>query len=305
MKNQTNPNPAGLCLLLISALMLLAAPVRATTVVASIQPVYLLAREVLAPQVQVQRLLPPGVTPHGFQMAVSQRRMLEQADVIVWVGPQLETFLTSVLRNKDNLALASVPALQWPARGSDHSHNNSQKNSHNGQDPHIWLSPANALVMAQAIVEAVGRLEPSLQPALATNLARFTQQLQAQQRQWQQSLQAVSAQPWLLYHDAAQHFEQFFNLRQYQTVTRTPESKPGARYLHQLRQQITPGQCLLVEAYYPTKQADKLAQEFNLRATPYDPLGTQANSYLELISAMVRQVEHCLAPGLATNNNSN
>jgi zinc transport system substrate-binding protein len=295
MKNQRISKPlwAGLITVLMTLQSWLASPVQATTVLTSIQPIYLLTRDLLPPEVEVQRLLPPGVTPHGFQMAVSQRKMLSEADLVVWVGPTMEVFLGSVVKQTPNLELANVAALSWPAASQrDDGH---QHGVGDNKDPHIWLSPANGMAIAEAIVDAVSTIAPELNEVLAQRLAAFKQQLQIAEQQWRQELLSLSNQPWMLYHDAAQHFEHYFGLNHYQIITRTPEAKPGAKYLHQLRQNVQPGQCLLVEAYYPTKQASKLAREFNLRLTTYDPLGSNANSYQALIDNMVGQVAYCLS----------
>lgn len=260
-------------------------------VVASIQPLYLLAREILPEEIEVQRLLPAGVTPHGFQMSVSHRRVIEDADLVVWVGPAMEPFLTAVLKSKPQLQLSHLPAIHWPKPRSGeaidgHSHAN---------DPHLWLNPDNGRIIARQLITQLSQDLPAMAHRLQQSLAQFEDSIDQLEGQWRHRLANYQAVPWLLYHDAAGHFETFFQLAPYEIVARSPEVRPGAKYLHQLRKRVIPGQCLLVEQYYPTKQAQRLAQEFDLNVTAYDPLGADATSYTELIDKLVEQVHRCLS----------
>lgn len=268
----------------------LAGVCQAATVVASIQPLYLLAREVLPPEIQVERLLPAGVSPHGFQMAVSQRKLLEQAGLVVWVGPSLEPFLTPVLKGKPQLELESLETIQWPP---SHVAVTNSKHAH-AVDPHLWLNPENGRAIARQLVAELIVQEPQLEQSLNQTLQQFEQKLNLYEIIWRERLGEYHDQPWLVFHDSARHFEMYFELMPYQIIVTSPENRPGAKHLHQLQQQLKQGQCLLVEDYYPTRQAQRLASEFSLKKTTYDPLGTLANSYLELIENMVEQVHRCM-----------
>ncbi|HBM48647.1 MAG TPA: ABC transporter substrate-binding protein, partial [Marinobacter sp.] len=72
-------------------------PASAANVVTSIKPLELLVKAVAGDSVQVSTLVPPGSSPHNYTMKPSQRRALEQADAIFWVGPEMETFLSRLL----------------------------------------------------------------------------------------------------------------------------------------------------------------------------------------------------------------
>jgi len=290
----------ALAIIGINLVLLAAAGVRAQTVVTSIQPLYLLAKEVLPEELNLQSLLPPGTTPHGFQLAVSQRRLLEDAELVVWIGPTMETFLPAVVRGKNTLQLDQLAQLQWPLITTDDHlpENTSDDHDHPpGRDPHIWLNPENARVIAQAIVAKVKPLvrDAQSQQALVEKLHRFEKRLDQREADWQAQLAPVAQQPWLVYHDAVRHLQQYFSLADYRTITTTPEHRPGAKYLYELRQDLTPGQCLLVEDYYPVVQAKSLAKEFHLKVAKFDPLGADADSYIALMDHVVTQVAQCLS----------
>ena len=299
--------PSGLVSLLAITLLMIAKLTEAAAtdkpqplvVVTSIQPLYLVAKEVLPKDINVERLLPPGASPHGFQLSVSERRLLDKADLVAWVGPNMEAFLAPLLRRKNHLQIDTLASVRGAhsthSTHDDHDHHNhGQKN---GIDPHLWLNPENIMVFARTLVE---ELEPLLDDResklqLRANLERFNSDLLAYDQKWQQQLQGFADKPWLVYHDALRHLQGHFHLLPYQVVTVSPDKRPGAKHLYQLRKQLKPGQCLLVEDYYPTRQAQKLAQEFNLNQFTIDPLGVHAQTYGQLMQDLVDQLSRCFA----------
>ncbi len=281
------------------------------TLVVSIQPLYLLAQEVLGDVVTVERLLPPGASPHGFQLAVSERRRLDRADLVLWVGPGMEAFLAPLVRRRPHLQADRLAGIEWPSSGAvalipehehsnEHQHEHEQENEHTHDhseaDQHLWLNPANARVIAKALVAQLSEqlTNESDRAQLHEQLKQFLTRSSQNDQRWQAQLSAMAQQPWLVYHDALRHFQSHYQLRDYQIVTLSPEKRPGARHLYRLREQLQPGQCLLVEDYYPTQQAAKLAGEFNLQTFSIDPLGVSATSYQTLMQNLVDQISACL-----------
>ena len=130
--------------LLAAALCLATAPALAELrVVTSIKPLSLLAQGVAPAGTSVTTLVPPGSSPHNYNMKPSQRRALADADVIFWVGPEMETFLTRLLSGDDFRDRTVSLALEEPAMaGSDeadehdqHDHE-SDKHEHDDHDDH-------------------------------------------------------------------------------------------------------------------------------------------------------------------------
>ena len=61
--------------------------------VTSIKPLALIAQEIAGDKVSVENLLPVKASPHDYPLRVSDIRRLQDADLVLWVGPSLETFL--------------------------------------------------------------------------------------------------------------------------------------------------------------------------------------------------------------------
>ena len=133
--------PAGL---LSAALCLATAPALADLrVVTSIKPLSLLAQGVAPEGTSVTTLVPPGSSPHNYTMKPSQRRALADADVIFWVGPEMETFLTRLLNGEDfrdrTISLALEESVKAGSDKTDdhdeHGHHEHHHDDH-GHDDH-------------------------------------------------------------------------------------------------------------------------------------------------------------------------
>ncbi|MHB1400618.1 MAG: metal ABC transporter solute-binding protein, Zn/Mn family, partial [Trichloromonadaceae bacterium] len=61
-------------------------------VVVSIKPLHSLVAGVMQGVAEPQLLLQGGSSPHGYVLRPSEARLLNEAQLVVWVGHQLESF---------------------------------------------------------------------------------------------------------------------------------------------------------------------------------------------------------------------
>ncbi|MBA4246051.1 MAG: zinc ABC transporter substrate-binding protein, partial [Pseudomonas sp.] len=81
--------------------LLFAAPAFAEVrVLTSIKPLQLIAAAVQDGVGKPGVLLPPGASPHHFTLRPSDIRNVREADLLYWIGPDLETFLPRVLEGR-------------------------------------------------------------------------------------------------------------------------------------------------------------------------------------------------------------
>ena len=98
-----------------------------TNVVASIFPLHSLAAGVMKGVGEPALLLQSGLSPHEFSLKPSQAELLQSADLLFWVGKNLEYPLARYTRN---LPPGHSLALGGGGEGK--------------QNPHIWLAPQQA-----------------------------------------------------------------------------------------------------------------------------------------------------------------
>ena len=82
--------------LIFSGTALAADPVK---VVASIKPIHSLVAGVMQGVAEPTLLVKGATSPHSFNLRPSDARALNQADLVFWVGEDLETFLTKPIQS--------------------------------------------------------------------------------------------------------------------------------------------------------------------------------------------------------------
>ena len=99
-------------LALITALMAVSLPVRALEVLTTIKPLGFIAAAITDGVSEPNVLLPTGASPHDFSLRPSDIRSINDADLVVWVGPELEGFMTKPLaKHPHALTLTQVPGM--------------------------------------------------------------------------------------------------------------------------------------------------------------------------------------------------
>ncbi|MCB1723657.1 MAG: zinc ABC transporter substrate-binding protein [Gammaproteobacteria bacterium] len=298
------------CLLTLIALLGLSAVTSATAaprVVASILPVHSLVASVMQ-GVGVPHLLLRGrQSPHAFALRPSDARALRDADVVFWIGPALERPLARMLGDGEHarpVALLESPGLtrlqaRDPAADHDEQENPASETL---PDPHIWLSPANAIAMTDRIAAVLGEVDPVNATLYRTNAARSRALLQTLDAQLRDRLAGLQ-QPYAVFHDAYQYLEQRYGLHRVATVTTHPEHRPGAQHLIQLRAALASEQvrCLFSEPQFDMRLIDRLGEGLDIRHAVLDPLGSDIppgpSAYPTLMRQLADGFVRCLEGG--------
>lgn len=102
-------------------------------VVVDIAPVHALLSQVMEGVATPDLLLQQGDNPHAVQLKPSQARMLANADLVIWVGPELSPWLEDIveLEANDSIALTAHPATHLRAFGEGH-----EEHAHDEGDAH-------------------------------------------------------------------------------------------------------------------------------------------------------------------------
>ncbi len=273
-------------------------------VVVSIKPVHAIVAAVMA-GVAAPALIVEGGTPHIYALRPSQARRVNDADVVFWVGATLETFLAKPLaalagraRVVTLIDLAGMtvyptrPAGVWqPGR----------ETAGDARDPHLWLDPDNAKIIARAAAAALGAADPAHGAAYAANAARFAVAIDALDAELRAALAPLKAIPYAVYHDAFQYFERRYQLGAIGSVTISPERRPGARRLRAIRAAIRArgARCLFREPQIEPALVRTVSEGAGVRVGVLDALGVDLAAGAELYAALLRGLAQALADCLA------
>ena len=293
-------------------------PTSATTprVVATIPPLQSLAALAMEGVGFPDVLLSGGETPHSFALRPSHSRMLSSADIIIRVGDGFEGFLEKPLRSLARratiLQLDSLAGLElYPYRPTDghddknddtrheaghgHGHDHGQ-----GIDPHLWLHTGNAIGILKAISVALSKADPENAPVYTGNAARGAIRLRALKLEIDRMMSPVRDRPYFVFHDAWQYFDREFGLRGGGAIAISPERKPGARRLAEVRERIraTGARCVFAEPQFPPALVETVIRGTAARLAVLDPLGAGlkngSDQYFRLMRNLANGISSCL-----------
>lgn len=172
------------------AALVLPAGVRAQTpaaaplhVVATFSVLGDLTQAVGGDAIQLTTLIGPGVDAHTYDPSPADLAMLEQADVIVENGlgfePWLDNFLDSTNFHGERI-IASDSITPRHTDESDHAaaEGHDEAHAHAGDDPHVWHSVPNAIVMVGNIRDGLQGADPDRASAYDASAAAKIADLQ-------------------------------------------------------------------------------------------------------------------------------
>lgn len=274
------------------------AALAAPDVVVSIAPVHSLVAAIMEGVGEPRLLVPPGASPHAFSLRPSDAQVLANANIVFRVGSDLETFLDKPLTA---LASGTVVSLAG-APGITEQRTTDQQDDHGDHagDPHIWLSIANARRIAEIAAETLGRHDGENAAAYGRNLAALNDRLDGLQRELGDLLRPVRKSPYIVLHDAYRHFEAAFDLAPATAIALSPERRPGARRLREIRDLLAAQniKCVFAEPQYPNAIAATVVSGTNATLAELDPIGADLaigpELYFNLMKNLGRSLAGCL-----------
>ena len=219
-------------------------------VVASIKPIHSLASYLMDGIAKPDLIVDGYASPHGFAMKPSHAKMLQNADLIFWVGEDLESFLekplSSIAKKAEKIELMETKGLQvlkFRERNifdehdhDDHGHDDHDGHAHGEFDPHIWLDPINAKAMLNEMAEHLIENDPKNEAKYKSNLAKALQEIDKLTIDVMTDLSSSVAS--IVFHDAYQYFEKRFNVNILGAFTVNTDVMPGAEQLAEIREII-------------------------------------------------------------------
>ena len=179
-------------------------------------------------------------------------------------------------------------------------HEGHEGHDHSGVDPHVWLSPENVKVLAVAVAQRLSAIDSDNASYYQANLAKFEQGLTATDAQIKASLAKVNTVPYIVFHDGYSYFEQHYGLRHVGEITVSPERKPGAKKVAELRHMIEDNQvqCVFSEPQFSPAIVKALLDGSKVNTAPLDPLGGEvkldSQAYFNFLEGMADTFSSCL-----------
>ena len=298
-------------------------------VVTSIKPLHSLISYVMDGVGSPNLLVDGSSSPHTFQLKPSHATMLQEADVVFWIGEDLESFLETLLDsiadNARKITLMDSDQIELlkfreknvfedhhdeheghddhdeheeHADGHDEHEGHDDHGHHHGEfDIHFWLDPEIAKSIVKIASLELSEVDPANQATYQTNASNAVSELDKLINDTRTKINSDAK--YIVFHDAYQYFEQRFGIEVIGALTVNPEVLPGAKQLAEIREVIEHEKvnCLFSEPQFNPSIANTIAQDTGIKAAVLDPLGAELEPgkelYFQLINDMASSFESC------------
>lgn len=290
-------------------------------VAASIKPVHSLVAGVMQGMGTPRLLVPGGASPHEYSLRPSDARAINEADVVFWIGPDLESFLVKPLASAKqvrSVALMEAPGIvvlplreggAWephrhgaehghePQGGAEHGHDRTVAD----RDAHVWLDPINAAAMVRRIAVVLGEVDPARRVDYERNGTALIERLDQLDQTLSAELGSIEDQPYIVFHDAYQYFERRYGLNAVGSIVLNPEQRPGARRVAEIQARIRElgVRCVFGEPQFQSALVDTVVAGGSARRGVLDPLGAELpvgpDAYFLLLRGLSDSARRCLS----------
>lgn len=295
-------------------------------VVVSIKPLHSLVAAAMGGIAAPLLLVKTSADPHSYTLKPSEAQALSAAQLVVWAGPGVETFLEKPLaalagkakivrldREKSLKLLRAREGGLWEGEEDDHGkgedkhgHGAAKKDEHgHGEiDGHVWLDPDNAAAIVRAVVRELSALDQANAAQYAANAAKTQAALKALDGELRKQLAPVKARRFIVSHDQLQYFEKRYGLAAAGSISISPGRPPSARRLYEIRSRIVKDRvaCVFGEPQVPDALVKAAVEGTKARTGTIDTDGGAGipegkDAYFTMMRNVGKALVDCLGKG--------
>ncbi|WP_068785148.1 metal ABC transporter solute-binding protein, Zn/Mn family [Paenibacillus phocaensis] len=268
-------------------------------VITSFYPIYEFAQAIGGEDANVINLLPTGVEPHDWTPRSQDILNASKAQLFLYNGAGLEGWVPNFLKglgsdNKVKTVEVSRGIELIEANGDDgHDHGNDghghgeeagheagtdtdqeEEAADHHVDPHTWVSPKSAIVMAENIKNSYIEADPEHQAAYEARYQQLLGQLQALDAKFTEQLSALPNKEIVVSHQAFGYLCRDYGLTQHAIMGLSPEAEPRAQDLVALSKMVKEKgiRYIFFEELVSDKLAKTLASEAGVETLVLNPV---------------------------------
>ncbi|WP_434509584.1 metal ABC transporter substrate-binding protein [Desulfitobacterium sp. AusDCA] len=244
-------------------------PGKKLTVYTSFYPMYDLTKKVGGDKINLKNLIPAGTEPHDWEPTPGDMGNLEKADVLIYNGAGMETWIDKVLKSIDNEKLVTVEASKG-LKLLD----NLDKNENLTYDPHVWLNPMLAKQEMEAIKNALVSADPLNKEYYEKNYNDNAQKLDQLDQEYKKTIGVLSKKDIVVAHQAFGYLCSAYGLNQVAIEGLAADSEPSPARMAEIVNFVKEKQLkyIFFEELVSPKVAQTIAQETGATATVLNPL---------------------------------
>ncbi len=243
----------------------------------SIKPLQLITKEITGKSVDVHLIVPPGSSPHTFQLTIKEAVNLNNSDALIIVGAGLEQWLSKVENrfSKSNRVF----------RLSDYFENFIGKDKR--VNPHLWLSLKAMIKIIPELERFLINIYPGKKEIFEKNSEALIKRLSSLDKEISEKFISLKNNGVVMYHPVWAYFLKDYNIKVIETIEKKPGETPSPKRVVEIIRKIRKekGKVIIGEPGVSEKWVNMIAKSANIKVIILDPLGfsKNMNTYEDLI----------------------
>lgn len=279
---------------------------RKMVIVVTLFPLYSMVHDLVGDWADVQLLLPPGASEHGFELTPVQLEKVSKADVLVMVGMNMDDWAQRAVEKTNrklqvfrfaDLIGENAPATQEAHDHDEHAHDHDDAHSHDdhaapatqagvahhdhahsGANNHLWLDPLRSSDFVNKLGKALLPYFPEQQVSLKARTLMYTSSLISLHQTFEEQAKRFPQKNIVTFHNAFDLLAERYGLKVVAHLTEIEVSPGGEVTPQELMEAIRAVKehkmaVVYAEPQFPDRATQAIREATGVQVLKLDPLG--------------------------------
>ncbi len=240
-------------------------------VVVTIEPLAMILAELVGDSAEVVALVPPGASPHTYDLRPSGARAAQRSSALFFVDEGVDGWAARVSAPKKFAVFDMVPE-SLKKRAMDAPTDNDAQHVYN---PHFWTDPLRVPEVLPLLVAALDEADPKAQSTHESMRERFSSDLVRLDEEIEKALRPFEGVNIVVFHPSWAYFLDRYGLETAAILEPFPGKEPTPRYLKEVidAARAKDVKVIITEPQLPPRPAEIVAEAAGLAIVELDPLG--------------------------------
>ena len=263
-------------------------------VTVTILPLQYFAEQLAGDKFRINVLVPPGASHHNYDPTPRQLRDLENSKVLFVIGhlgfekawiPKMKSNYPAlgIVDLSAGIDLITEEGGEGGHAGEELHPGESGEHSHEGVDPHYWMSVIEAQKMVRTMAAGLIKADPSCRQLVEKNLGLLEGKLDTLKQLTNPRLAALNHRSFMIFHPALGYFARDHKLHQHSMELAGKE--PTASHFRELVDLAKAEKIntIFIQKEYDKENAQTFARETGTKIVVIDPMSPDWFAEMELL----------------------
>ncbi len=263
------------------------------TIVTSFYPMYIATLNLTegVEGIKVENLMNQQVgCPHDYQLTTGDMLKLEQADMLIINGGDMESYVEKVASTYKNLIIVDSSKNISLLEGSEHTHNHDHEeeaheheedinneeddvHEHEAYNGHIWMDPTRYVLQLENITRELIANDSANEEKYEENLKAYKQRIRSVWNQYEKLASATKSQV-IIFHDAMEYLMNSLGIEVAACIDIDGETTLSAGEIAEVIEEVKEHniKILFIEAQFDTNIATSIAKETGAKVYVLDTM---------------------------------